>query len=189
MTKKPQDAKEEGVYSSANEKDANRVKWYQKIPYWIKAVLVKYWFFGLEFYLVEMGIGSLLQDSSYAYLLMLILGFASGVFTEVFVDNILDVFENKPGQSKAYILFKSPKLYSLFINVAYGIGWGFVSMLLFGLIQNAMLVNASEESITSFGMASPLLFALLGFAVDGVIVSLKDLGVLLYHKAVHEEEE
>ena len=36
-----------------------KVHWYHRIPYPVRALLIKYWFFGLNYFLFQMGLGSI----------------------------------------------------------------------------------------------------------------------------------
>jgi hypothetical protein len=176
---------ERNVYDGEDYRPA--VKWYNHIPFVLKALVLKYWFYGLEYYLIEMGIGYFITDNTYAYLLMLLLGFTIGLFNELFVYNLLSIFENHPEQSKPYVFIKSKKLYSLFINVIYGIAFGFIVMVLFALLQNAVTATADVARIEQFGLFSPLIFAGFALVADAVFVGLKDLFVVLFRKFFHKE--
>ena len=170
------------VSESTEEKNPNeyrpKVSWFYKIPYWIKAIVLKYWFFGLEYYLIEVGLGYFFQDASYAYVLMLILGFCKGVFDDLFVYSILDVMEHKKGQAKPFVLIKTKKIWSLFINVIYGFVWGIATVYIGTLFDLACGVPWEFQ---------PLAIAFIGFLLDAGVVGLKDLIVLLVNKLTHQE--
>lgn len=171
-----------GVFADSNayEEGKKQLAWYHRIPFFVKAVLIKYWFFGLNYFLFEMGLGYLFPDmSAYsAWLLILIASLAQGVFNDILVYNILDAWENKPGEAKNYELFKSKKLYSLFINIVYGFVWGFITYYLCGTIATAIQHLWPQ----SYFFQEPLSFALIGFAVDAVFVSIKD-GIVAFVEA------
>ena len=162
--------------------------WYQKIPYPVRALLIKYWFFGLVYFLFEMGIGAIpyfRNDSSVSILavnsiiLMLITGLGLGVFNDLLLYNILDLIEDVPGEKRPYVLFKSKKIYSLFINSIYGVIVGFLSLYICGLIAKAI----SPTSETYF-FREPLTCALIMFIVDYIFLSIKNLIVYIYKKYV-----
>lgn len=162
-----------------------RIHWYQKIPYPVRALFIKYWFFGLNYFLFMVGIGSLSYFQSTelfgfkSLLLMFICGFALGVFNDLFVYNILDVIEDYPLQSRRYMFFKSKKVYSLFINTLYGLILGMGSLLLCGIL--ARVVYESTE--IDFLFREPFTVALVEFLIDLVIVELKNLIVGLFKKS------
>ena len=113
-----------------------------------------------------------------AWLLILIGSFAQGIFNDVLVYNILDAWENVPGEAKNWEFFKSKKLYSLFINVAYGLLWGFLTYYLCGIIATAIQSQWAE----SYFFQEPLSFAVIGFLIDGVFVLFKDSIVYLIQR-------
>lgn len=162
-----------------------RIHWYQKIPYPVRALFIKYWFFGLNYFLFDMGLASIpffrenTNETFYYTTLILIFvaGFALGVFNDIFVYNILEVIEDDPKQSKPYIFFKSKKLYSLFINIIYGILVGFLTHWLC-----AGLTTAIDPTNGSFWFREAFSCALIGFIVDGAFIGLKNLLVLAYHR-------
>ena len=161
-----------------------KVHWFSKIPYPVKAIVLKFWFFGMEFYFFQMGLGYFFQDPNAAVILMLIFGFAMGVFNEIFVYPLLDVVENKPGQSKPYVLIKSKKLYSLFANVLFGLLIGCGASLINALIRTHLI---AEADLGSYGFAEPVLVACYALVLDAFLVLLKDLAITVYHRVIKKE--
>lgn len=165
-----------------------RIHWYQKIPYPIRALLIKYWFFGLVYFLFEMGIGAIpyfRNDSNATILainsliLILITGLGLGVFNDFLVYNILDVIEDEPGERRPYIFFKNKKFYSMLINIVYGEVVCFISLYLCGLISMAI---SKDDSM--FYFREPLTCGLMMFIIDYIFVSIKNLVVYIYKKYV-----
>lgn len=160
-----------------------KVHWYQKIPYPVRALFIKYWFFGLNYYLFEVGLGSIpyfregtqSMTSLASFILMLISGFALGVFNDIFVYNILDVIEDYPHQKDPFVFFKSKKVYSLFINIAFGLVVGFLGIYLSGLLNLAI-----DPEGSSFWFREPFSCGLMMFLVDGGLIGIKDFLVLAY---------
>ncbi len=163
-----------------------KVHWYQRIPYPVRALFIKYWFFGLNYFLFEMGLGSIsiFRESTgdtfaaASMILILISGLALGVFNDIFVYNILDVIEDYPGQKKPFVIFKSKKVYSLFINVIFGIVVAFLGRWLSGLI--ALAIDPELTNVWGW-FREPLTCGLMMFLVDGALISIKNFIVYLYH--------
>ncbi len=163
-----------------------KVHWYQRIPYPVRTLFIKYWFFGLNYFLFEMGLGSIsiFRESTgdtfaaASMILILISGIALGVFNDLFVYNILDVIEDYPGQKKPYVIFKSKKVYSLFINVIFGIIVAFLGRWLSGLI--ALAIDPELTNVWGW-FREPLTCGLMMFLVDGALISIKNFIVYLYH--------
>lgn len=153
-----------------------KVHWYNKIPYVVKALFIKYWFFGLIYFLFMNGLGSLelfrseTTFSTMTFILILITGLAIGIFNDLIVYNILDVIEDFPGQKNDYVIFKSRKIYSLFINILYGIIVGFL-----GIFIGGKLSELIDPTLSTFWFREPFSAGLLLFLVDGIFISIKFL--------------
>lgn len=157
-----------------------KVSFFKKIPYSVKAILIKYWFYGLYYYFIIMGIGSLFPDltSSNTITLVVIFCFAAGLSNDLLLDTILDVIENIPGESQKFVFFKKKKsVLSTIINVVYGFIWGFISLYIPSLYVEL------NESISWLGR-EPFTFALIALAVDMIFVGLKDLIVYLVKRFI-----
>lgn len=166
-----------------------KIHWYHKIPYPVRAMFIKYWFFGLNYFLFEMGLGSISYfrentSNSFAVnsmILMFICGFAIGVFNDLFVYNILEVIEDFPNESKKFVFFKSHKVYSLFINVAYGIVMGMGSLIICGLLNQLIPGD-------SFWFREAFSVAVVEFIIDFLIVEIKNLILkFVFHKEYNIE--
>lgn len=151
-------------------------RWYHHIPYWVKALFIKYWFFGLNYFLFQIGLGYLIKDMT-AYnsmVLMLIQGVAQGIINDIFIYNILETVEDFPGESFWWVIFKKHKLYSLFINVAYGMVWGYLSWRSNGLLAS----NIIKAWPQSWFFQEPFSWAVIAFIIDGAFILIKDA---IYH--------
>lgn len=166
-----------------------RIHWYQKIPYPVRALFIKYWFFGLNYFLFDVGLGYLdfFQSSSgdiFAYatlILMLISGLALGVFNDLFVYNILDIIEDFPNEKEHYVIFKSKKLYSLFINILYGLLVGFISRLICG-----NLTRLIDPTLHTFLFREPFTCALMMFVIDALFITIKNAFVSLFRNVLNK---
>lgn len=171
------DKEEEGLVDKKTLKKY-RVHWYNRIPYPVKSLFIKYWFFGLVYFLFMNGLGSLeifrseTLFSVMTLVLILITGLAIGVFNDLLVYNILDVLEDYPGQKEDYVFFKSRKLYSIFINAVYGLVIGFC-----GIYLSGTLASLVDPSLSSLWFREPFTCGLVLFFVDFVFLLLKYLFV------------
>lgn len=153
-----------------------KVHWYNKIPYPVKSLFIKYWFFGLIYFLFMNGLGSLeifrseTNFSSMTFVLIIITGLAIGVFNDLLVYNILDVIEDFPGQKDDYVIFKSRKIYSLFINIVYGVAVGFIGIFISGKFSELI-----DPTYSTFWFREPFTAGLMLFVVDGIFILIKDL--------------
>lgn len=158
---------------------AYKVSWFDKIPYWIKACVFKYWSYGMVYFFFVMGLGTIWVDYGDAiYIQMIVLGAAMGILNDLIFYNVLQVIETSDRESRWWLLFKNKKVYSLFINLAYGLAWGFATSLLsafFASLIDGVLPN-------SWFFREPLTFALVGSLIDAFVIGFKDLIMFLVEK-------
>ena len=86
---------------------------FTRLPYWLKAIFIKYWFFGSICFFVLMGSSLLGEDAA------LFAGALAGAIFDMVVYNILIMMDSDENESRHYIIYKSKKIWSLFINIAY----------------------------------------------------------------------
>lgn len=158
-----------------------KVNWFDKIPYWIKAIFIKYWFFGALYFFFVIGIPNLSSD---AY--VIIYGVALGVINDIIIYKILEMLESYKKESRYFVFFRSKKLYSLFINLVYGFVIGAISMIVSFYLRGLITSLTPDGSVTWY-FAMPLSFGLLALAIDGVFIGLKDLIVYLYRRFTNKE--
>ncbi len=178
MKDKTPNRKKENV-SLCNEKKKRRKSpsFLSTVPYPVKALLIKYWFFGLNYFLFQRGLGYLFLELTKAnsLYLRLISGFALGVFNDLLLYPILRVLEVSEGESFPYVFFTGKHVYSLLINVAYGRLIGFLSYLACLNLYN--LIAASYPN--TFFFREPFSYGLMAFLIDFAFLGLKNLCVYL----------
>lgn len=164
MAKKPQDLPEEPI----------KVSWFDRIPFWVKAVFIKYWFFGMTYYFFVTAFGYFFQNNEVynnnPIISWIIVGCATGFFNDWMVYNILDTVETKRGQSFYWVMFKNKKFYSTLINLVYGLVWSCLTFLLCAFFADLIMKSDPE----TWWFREAFSFALIGFVIDGAFVGLKD---------------
>jgi hypothetical protein len=158
---------------------AYKISWFDKIPYWIKACVFKYWSYGMVYFFFVMGLGTIWAEYADAiYIQMIVLGTAMGLLNDLIFYNVLQVIETSERESRWWLLIKNKKVYSLFINIAYGLVWGLATSFLAAFLASKIDVVFP----TSWFFREPLSFALVGFIIDGVVIGVKDLIMFLFEK-------
>lgn len=166
----------------AIEKDIKRFtgnKFLQKIPVWVKAILIKYWFNGMICFFFFWGIGEFLADSLDAWFLMSV---AHGLAIDLLVNNIFRFIESDKLEYSKYAMFPRKKLWTIFANVLYAaIVCGLV-MLTYNQI-NIWIIAARglEKNAVPLGV-EPLLYGLFYLAFDMLFISAKNMIILLFKK-------
>ncbi len=157
-----------------------------RIPFWIKALLIKFWFFGLVCYLVLMGLGSLFVTddgamSNGAMLdLLFLCGAVMGLFVECLVNPIFRMMESDRKEYNYFMMFPFP-----FKHI-----WTFITNILYYLIV-VYCVGLAYAAIfgNSFGGVEPLLFGVVCLVVDMIFIGIKDLFVFLIKRAIRKSRE
>jgi hypothetical protein len=164
-------------------KNPYRISWFDRIPFPVKAIVIKYWFFGMVYFFFVMGMIFLIDFSDEtveAAVQILLVGLAMGFLNDFIVNNILETLETNKHEAHFWWIFKSKKAWSLLINVPYSLLWSYISFLLCASL--ASWVTSMGIDALSWAFREPFSFALIGFLVDGVFVLGKDAILLLVQR-------
>ena len=154
--------------NSSKEFNPYRTDFLARVPAFIKALLIKWWFAGLVCFLVNFGLGLYVSATSD---LVLLDGVFLGVFVDVLVNPLFRFMESDKREYNNYMLFPFPlKAYwTFFTNILYyiGIAWAVNFVYLF---INELMFSLPIE---------PLSWALIVVAVDMIFIGIKDFIVYL----------
>lgn len=140
-----------------------------KIPKWIKALFIKFWFAGAVCYFIMWGIGLRDEDA------VLLMGIVTGIIVDILVNPLFRYMETKPKEYNAYMMFPFPfkQFWTFFTNILYYIiVLIFVNLCYLGVNELANLVN-STHSLYYVGV-EPLLFGVFTVIVDMAFIGIKD---------------
>jgi hypothetical protein len=153
-----------------------KISWFDKIPFWVKAVFVKYWAIGAIYFFFVMGLTAWMNVNYNPLVQMLVVGLAQGFMNDFITYNILDALESSRREAHYWWIFKNAKFYSLVINLVYALAWSYGTGFLCAYLSEITPYNA-------FGVwKEPLTFAIVGLVIDLVAIGLKDLIVYLVNK-------
>ncbi len=164
--------------------DPYRSELFRKVPIWLKAIFVKWWFAGCVCYFIMFGLGMYISSNEN---LMLLTGAVLGLIVDLFVNPIFYFFEWNKGEYDNYMMFPFPfkKYWTFFANIIYYILIMFlVSFTYYGL---NMLVKLGDSE-NYFGI-EPLLFGTICVIIDMVFIGIKDLIVYLVKKHKNKNVE
>ena len=154
--------------------DPYRNDFLSKIPVWLKAIFIKFWFAGMVCYFVVSGlqIGDTLDR-------VVLTGAVMGLVVDVLVNPLFRYLETDRHEYDAYMLFPFPfKAYwTFFTNIIYYV------LVIFGVSLIYTLIN----EVTSLAVES-LLFGVFTVAVDMIFIGIKDLIVFLVKRAKKKGE-
>ena len=158
--------------------DPYKVDRFSRIPAWIKAIFIKFWFAGMVCYFVMMGlkIGNDLDR-------LVLVGAVLGVVVDVLVNPLFRYMESDRREYNAYMMFPFPfrAFWTFFTNLIYYI---FVlvceKFCYLGLNELLNLIKGTTEVI-HLGV-EPLLFGVITVACDMLFIGIKNGVVMLVKK-------
>lgn len=165
--------------SKKAEFDPYKTDWLGKVPVWIKALFVKFWFAGLVCWFISMGLGYYITD---ALDILVLDGIVLGLITDLMVNPILRYMESPAKEFNNYMMFPFPlkQYWTFFTNIIYYIVVMFGVNGIYLLLDGVWNLNIYLE---------PLLFGLFSVIVDMVFIGLKDLAVYLIRRAKNKKRE
>lgn len=143
-----------------------------KVPYSIKAILIKYWFYGAVCFFSLMGFIGISGENA-----ALVGGLIAGALFDIACYNILEMMDHDNNKSKYYMMYKSKKIYSVFINVIYQ-----VAVFLIAMVIISSIVSTYKDPVNNWFLQEPLSIALVLTAIDAIFLLIKNLLVKLFKK-------
>lgn len=138
-----------------------------KIPSWLKALFIKFWFNGAVCFFFMWGLGIYITNY---WNLLFVVGLALGVITDLLVNNVFRFTADQEHDNDKWMLFPQKKFWTFFANIAYAYAILACVVLLYSGI-NALF--GSEDEI-SLGV-EPFLFGLFYLMFDMAVISVKNL--------------
>ena len=143
-----------------------------KVPYSIKAILIKYWFYGAVCFFSLMGFIGISGENA-----ALVGGLIAGALFDIACYNILEMIDHDNNKAKYYMMYKSKKIYSVFINVVYQ-----VAVFLIAMVIISSIVSTYKDPVNNWFLQEPLSIALVLTAIDAIFLLIKNLLVKLFKK-------
>ena len=142
--------------------DPYKVDKFSFIPYWVKALFIKFWFAGAVCYFVMMGLGI---DVKSTLDMTVLVGIVLGIITDMFVNPIFRYMESDRREYNDFMMFPFPfrQFWTFFTNMIYYILVSFVVCELYYVIN-----------LVTFVGVEPLLFGLFTLVVDMAFIGIKD---------------
>lgn len=164
--------------------DPYKVDKFARIPAWIKALFIKFWFAGLVSYFVNMGLAVYVTDPLD---LMLIDGVLLGVLVDCMVNPIFRMMQSSDKEYDKYMMFPFPfkKYWTFITNILYYlVVIVCVEFIYYGI---NLLVQMIKGSL--FVAVEPLLMGFLVLLVDMAFIGIKDLLVYLVKRRKRKKTE
>lgn len=158
-----------------------------RIPMWIKALFIKFWFNGAVCFFFLWGLSTFITNW---WDQILVVGLALGVVTDLLVNNVFRFIAEEPNANDKWMMIPQKKFWTLFLNIFY-------AMLVFGieiLVYHAINLmlgagNSNEEyNFANFLGVEPILFGLFYLIIDMAFISIKNLIVKIVRDAKNKTQ-
>ncbi|MBO7698406.1 MAG: hypothetical protein J6S38_05155 [Erysipelotrichaceae bacterium] len=128
-----------------------------RIPVWVKALFIKFWFAGAVCFFFYWGLAMYLADFLDQ---MFVFGLGLGIVTDLLTSNVLKFISSEDKEYYPYIMFPSGKYWTLIANVAYAFLLLFLTYKVYGIFK----LNVE-----------PILFGIIYTAIDMLFITIKNL--------------
>ena len=142
-----------------------------KIPVWLKALFIKFWFNGAVCFFFIWGLGMFLA----AWDLILVTGIAMGAVTDILVNNVFFYFGDE--RYNNWMLIPVKKFWAFFVNIVYSC---VVMLLVVYFYEGVNLLFGAKN--TGFNV-EPITFGLIYLAIDLVFIWIKNLVIKIINDA------
>ncbi len=153
-----------------------------RIPAWVKAVFVKWWFAGAVCYFIMFGLNGMNALDQ-----MVLLGAVLGLVADVLVNPLFRFMETDKKEYNYFMMFPFPfkAFWTFFANILYYIAVVVIVMFIYAGITNLVIhLTGTPGAWTG---VEPLLFGLYTLIADMALIGIKDLIVWLVKKRVKKE--
>ncbi len=141
---------------------SGRGKW--KLPEPVKAVLIKWWFYGAVCFFVFMGLGLYLADTLDLYFVAAVV---MGMAGDLLINRFLRFTEKLPGGNAAYMMVTGRGATGFFLNILYA------CLLLFLVVTLYGLVNALLGTFGGYLGVEPICFGIFTVLCDMLCLKVK----------------
>ena len=159
--------------SNVPEVGAEEIKKYSsgglaKIPSWIKALFLKFWFDGAMCFFFLWGLGNVLKGWD----IILVLALATGIITDLLLNNIFRFIETSPKEYNKWMMFPQKKLWTLFANIAYSV---LIVLLVVASYKGINIIINGPDSDKITVAVEPFLYGLLYLVYDLIFIGCRNL--------------
>lgn len=143
-----------------------------KIPSPVKALFIKFWFYGAVCFFIFWGLS--FNDSLDAFVIMsVILGF----ITDIFINNILRFIEIVPTENAKWMMFPQKGFWTLPANIIY-------AFLVFFCVRSLYVAINNVGEIFDFYLGvEPILFGIFYILFDLLFIGIKRLTLTIINDA------
>lgn len=158
---------------------------FNKIPFWVKALFMKFWFNGAVCFFIFWGLGIYVTDMLD---MIVVMSVVLGMVTDILVNNAFRFLADYEGQNNKWMMFPQKKYWTFFANIFYAF------IILVGVIWFYNIINVVANNIkgTESGLyvaVEPLLFGLSYMFIDMVFITMKNTMIKIVSDAKRKSEQ
>lgn len=162
------------------QRDPYKMGLLSRVPSWLKALFIKFWFNGAVCFFFFWGLGLYL---THVWDLILVMGVAMGIITDIIVNNLFRFMQSEDREYDKWMLTPSKKFWTFFVNILYA---GVVMLAVVYTYEglNILINNAQGNSPDTVAVGvEPFLFGLLYLVYDLAVIWIKNLIVFIVRRA------
>lgn len=156
-----------------------RSSFLDRLPAWLKAVFMKFWFNGAVCYFIYWGLGLYVSNLEN---MLIILAIVLGMVTDLLVNNAFRFFALTEGDNDKWMMLPKKKLVNLFLNVLYSFAVLIIVVWFYNSINGVINAIKGTEGQIFLGV-EPILFGLFYVAFDLLFIGMKNMAVSMIRDA------
>lgn len=141
-----------------------------RIPMWLKALFIKFWFNGAVCYFFLWGL-SLYIPNIWDQILVIML--ALGVVTDLLVNNLFRFISDDLHDYSKWMMFPQKKLWTLFANILYAAVIVLCVVQTYGGVNNLAVMLGSAPDMVFLGV-EPIMFGVFCLVFDLLFITIKN---------------
>ena len=150
-----------------------------KIPSWIKALFIKFWFNGAVCFFVFWGLGIVIPNMEN---MIIVLSIVLGMVTDILVNYIFRFIASVEGENDKWMMFPKKRYASFFLNIIYSFGLLLAVIFIYNVINVIGNAIAGTELKIYLGV-EPILFGLFYMGVDLLFILMKNTVIRIFADA------
>lgn len=155
-----------------------------KIPSWIKALFIKFWFNGSVCFFIFWGLGMYVTDMLD---MIFVLAVVMGMVTDILVNNAFRFLATYEGQNDKWMMFPKKKYWTFVANILYAFPV-LVGVIWFYNIFNFVLNNINGTEGKMFLGVEPIVFGLAYMAIDMLFITMKNTMIKIISDAKQKNQ-
>ena len=150
-----------------------------KIPTWVLALFMKFWFNGAVCFFIFWGLGLYITDMLDMIVIMAVV---LGMVTDILVNNAFRFFETYKGQNSKWMMFPKKAYWTFLANIPYSFVILWCVMWIYNVINVAGNVINGTDNQMYLGV-EPIMFGVFYVAVDMCFIGMKNLMIQIINDA------